>query len=610
MFPYAAAFIVAASAWAWGRRLRPLFRVPLEEWEAAGLAFLLGFGVLGYGIFALGWSGVLEPWWLWLWAGTPALLHAVSRPVGVSRLRIAAAGGWKAWSALPAFEKVLATVSAACLGLYFLAAGAPPVTPDVVSYHLALPKIYLQQGRISFIPHINSSEWPALLNMLFMPALSAGAPQAAQILHGFLGLLLVLWTHRVGRRYGNSWIAWTAVALLVTTPVYKILAVSALVDLAAGLYGSAALYAFWRWTETRRNPWLFLTGALAGLMGAVKLTGVLWLGVLGILWLAWRDWRGEKWRPVLTEAAIFLGPFVCLMLPWLIRSWWDTGNPLWPNLYGVFGGKYWDAAQAERWARLGSGENLGGSWWGESVLIKAKGLIFPEGGAAVFRGPFIAAFAAALAWRRGKLLPKRPRGFLAAVSLYLAVYLVLLPESLRYLTPILPLMALGLAAGLHDLYRKGGAARWAACGLIVLMAAFRFPGREDRLAEKARVVLGLMPQEEYLTRSLDVYPASRLINAALGPGDRVLLLNNRKGFYIDRDYVWGNPADQAYVHYGGLRNLEDLLDRWRAKGITHVLIEGEQIAWPADGWAVVGEFFRAASRAGSAGGYHLYRLPT
>jgi hypothetical protein len=82
-------------------------------------------------------------------------------------------------------EKILIVVLAAGLFLGFAADGAPPLAHDALAYHLALPKLFWREGRLTFFPWNNASAWPHLLHFLYLPGVAFGVPQTAQFIHGF-----------------------------------------------------------------------------------------------------------------------------------------------------------------------------------------------------------------------------------------------------------------------------------------------------------------------------------------------------------------------------------------------------------------------------------------
>ena len=70
----------------------------------------------------------------------------------------------------------------------------------------------------------------------------------------------------------------------------------------------------------------------------------------------------------------------------------------------------------------------------------------------------------------------------------------------------------------------------------------------------------------------DIYRASKFINANLPENSRILLFRDTRGFFLDRDYVWGDPLFQVYINYSKLKNEDDFYKELKSIGITHILV--------------------------------------
>ncbi len=73
------------------------------------------------------------------------------------------------------------------------------------------------------------------------------------------------------------------------------------------------------------------------------ISAVIPLGLLAVV----DCWRARSIAPVL---AYLLG-WSMVMAPWLARNVVDTGNPVYPLGYHVFGGRHWDEAREAQWSR-------------------------------------------------------------------------------------------------------------------------------------------------------------------------------------------------------------------------------------------------------------------
>ena len=67
----------------------------------------------------------------------------------------------------------------------------------------------------------------------------------------------------------------------------------------------------------------------------------------------------------------------------------------------------------------------------------------------------------------------------------------------------------------------------------------------------------------------------REINALVGPGGRVLLVADNRGYYLDADYMQGDPPEQGVLDYASASGPEELRRRLGEWGITHVAVSRE-----------------------------------
>jgi len=266
------------------------------------------------------------------------------------------------------FERALAAFIALALVLGGLVALTPPIAWDAQTYHLVIPKIALEQGRIAAPPDIVYFSFPSLGEMLFLAAMLLKGDIAAQVVH-FVFLLLTLGAvFAFAWRDFNARVAWLACAILVAVPSLLVVSMWAYVDAMLAFYAFASFYA-WRIAYERRDArWFALAGAFAGLAMGIKYTAVIVPIALVVVWLA-RDLVEQRAlrltadrRPLtasclpppasrlpLTAYWLLLTAFAA---PWYLRNGFFTGNPFYPF---VFGGKYWDAFRAEWFSRFGTG---------------------------------------------------------------------------------------------------------------------------------------------------------------------------------------------------------------------------------------------------------------
>ena len=246
-----------------------------------------------------------------------------------------------------------------------LAAALPPTDFDVREYHLGGPKEFFLDGRIHFLPHNVYTSFPFLTEMLSLSAMTL----RGDWFRGAIAGQLVLWAFYpltglavfcVGRRLFGAAAGWIAAAVYVTTPWAYRIGVVAYAEGGLTAFTALTLLAFVIAADRlRAGPApaaALLTGLLAGSGMACKYPGVLQVVLpfgAALLYAAWNAVPTTPPAPLprLRVRGALLGAAVPYALgvaltagPWLLKNLCETGNPVYPLLWSLFGGVDWDAA--------------------------------------------------------------------------------------------------------------------------------------------------------------------------------------------------------------------------------------------------------------------------
>jgi hypothetical protein len=359
-----------------GRRSLRLLRLEIAEpWERGFFALVLGLGALTYLPFALFALGLGTPPIL---VGALLLLGLALLPEEVRVVRGALRGvtqSLSAWRAHgPAWTWLLVLALAPLLLVTFLRALCPPTDPDGLSYHLTAPLRYLHEGRFVYMPSFLHVHWPLGIEMLFAIGLAFDAHYAAGLIQYCLGLLLLLGTYLFGKRIASAEVGWLSACLLLGGIRGQM--TMAYIDLGLSLFTLACVYAFtigWQtlpaaasvreeWGTAGPSPqdrgrWWLLSALLAGFAATSKLPGVLTIGILTLMTflMLWGAWTGEPtpggptrlafaWPAAVRTLAVGL----LIVIPWFVRCWVLTRDPVYPYFWSLFGARDWDAAAQKR----------------------------------------------------------------------------------------------------------------------------------------------------------------------------------------------------------------------------------------------------------------------
>ncbi len=370
------AAIILAGAWALGHLLLRAIKPPLPSRSTERTVFAFGLGLAGLSLLVLG-CGLAG------WLSRPLLGGVIAVCVvaeAVLRWRRNTAAGTKQRSvnregeapAEPhALRNVCIVAVAPFLLVMLLGAMLPSFDFDVKEYHLQGPKEFYQQGRITFLPHNVYTSFPFLTEMLSLLAMVLrddwyrGALAGKAVLMCFAPLT-ALALYAAGRRWFSPAVGWLAATVHLTTPWTYRISIIAYVEGGLSFYLFAALLAVMiaaaKTAEgTTSSRQFLLAGLLAGSAMACKYPAVLTVVIpMGaavcaapfVLKLA-----ESRVRTALVSLGVFTLGVLLAIGPWLLKNSLQTGNPVYPLLYSVFGGEDWDDALDAKWRAGHSPDN-------------------------------------------------------------------------------------------------------------------------------------------------------------------------------------------------------------------------------------------------------------
>lgn len=449
---------------------------------------------------------------------------------------------------------------------------------DVLEYHLAVPKAYLEQGRVSFMPNNVYASFPLNAEMLWllMMALGGDAVDAVFMVQG-VNVGLALLTVAAAWLVGLTWSPRAGVAagvLAATCPWLTYLAGIAFVEPGMLAMGMAALAALLRTGQTNRRAvgYAGAGGLLAGLACGFKYTAVPLIAaplVLVLLLAGPASWAR------LRALAIYGAACLLAFAPWLVRNLVDTGNPVFPLAYSVFGARpgLWDDALQSRWERAHASAEA------ERTERPWIGRVFDRTLGDLRTGPLLWALAVVGAVGRRD---RRTWALIAMAACQLAVWGAATHLFARFaVVLLLPLVALA-AGGIH---RPWLASRGSLlCGLLVLAAAANLYHIGTLYYHHTRVGPAKTPITAYGQVGWFVegqWPGMQhvgLVNALQGRAN-VLLVGEARSYYFRR------PCEYAVVfnHHPlgeAARQIADdhqLMDWLRDRGTTHLLFHWDEL---------------------------------
>ncbi len=524
--------------------------------------------------------------------------------------------------------KSLASVAIALFLLAMLLGSLlPPTDFDVKAYHLTGPKEYFLNGRITFLEHNVYTNFPFLTEMLCLLGMVLrqdwyrGALAGQAVLMGFAPLAgLALFC--AGRRWFGNAVGWLAATIFLTTPWTYRLAIIAYVEGALSCYLFLALFAVLLAIELVSWRLFVVAGLLAGSAMACKYPGlvsvVIPLGAVVTI-CAYRRGAGrsnlkmggddsvsgasdmtppilnlEHPTPSVLKALLAFGVGVTIAIgPWLLKNIVETGNPVYPLAYGLFGGRDWDAASHAKWRAGHSPSTYAVSDLAEKFIdVTAK---------ADWLSPLLFAFAP-LAWAYGTMISqiqipnsKFQTHLIRWLSLYVAYLFAqwwLLTHRIdRFWVPLIPVVALLAAVGIKWCERKLW--RWASGALLGLSVLFNLGfittplcGFSAYLSDLDKARDGAESTAEGIHFLNQLHDANKLpVNATvLCVGEAQVFDARPRVIYntvfdqpIFRDWLAERPAGDVPDGEWPLRSIEDVKRKFESHGVTHVLVNWQEL---------------------------------
>ena len=510
--------------------------------------------------------------------GLALLLSAISLFYWIARLRRFPLGPMPSVSR-PQVEQVLLTLPlVVVLTVLFVVTLRPVLAADSSSYQLTVPKLWAASHGFREIPYNVYSNWPLGINLLFGLALRLKDHMLAKLVHYLFGLGVLAALYCFGRRQRDGLTGLLAAVLFLANPVVVFEMCEAYVDIAYSLFFLLSFWFIHEYAGARRNDRrvLLMAGISGGILGGIKLTAAVALVCLSVSFLL-TQWRGQRVRAGLKDfALLFALPCAVLIVPWWIKSWYYTGNPVYPFLYDVFGGKDWSSALAERHYAWHQSIGMGRGFI-DYVLLPARAILLGKLGPARFDGALCPLW---IVWVPLAVVGARKDTVvrhLLLVVLAVFVFWAATSQQMRFLIPVLPLLSLATALSIADLTAAvADPRRRRALSVAVCLAAVGALGvsAADRAGPCLQLLSAYREHGEGV-KKFGVKCVFRFIDERL-PGDaRIMFLNTNGGFFCERDYI----ADSFYAasHMNEIlreaATPDELSAVFRAHGITHVLLK-------------------------------------
>lgn len=411
-------------------------------------------------------------------------------------------------------------------GINLLGALSPEVGFDALWYHLTLPKLYLEAGRIYYVSGglLYYSEMPRLAEFLYIPLIKLAGDTGPHILSWLSGIGIAVIIYKISRKYLDPTTSLLSTCLFYTTPLVGWQSGSAYVDLIRTFFEVLAFYL----VIDRRFIWA------AVVMGFAASTKTLALGSIPILAII--SFLHSK--RIITPFIIIIIPLL-IAFPWFLSAYNNTGFPFYPIGAGVLDNTH--------------SPNL--DFWNLPKLFHDYvGLfLFPTD----LISPIYLFFIPFLFFLSGSRPKKTFNLFITYFVLaFLLWYFIPHTGGGRFILPYLPVVS--VLIGLTVFWQKYRLLKIFLTSLILASILVNVFYRTAAISRNLPYLLGRETKEEFLCKRLD-FKTSVFVDCdgffkkTIKPTDLVLVKNLHNLYYINFPFVhetWFNGEKYNYVLSG------------------------------------------------------------
>ena len=498
---------------------------------------------------------------------------------------------------------VLILILVVCIG--FLAA-VPPTSRDALTHHLAIPKIYIQQGGMIELPYIPHSYYPMNLDLLYLIPLYFGNDILPKYIHFLFALFTAALLYWYLKKRLSTLYAVFAALFFLSLPVIVKLSITVYVDLGLVFFSTAALIMLLLWAESKyKVKYLLLSAFACGLALGTKYNGlvVLFLLTLFTPFLYLRTERGIKYAQAkaIGYAGLFLLVALTVFSPWMIRNAIWTGNPIFPLYNRTFNGQATATEDAEdvpaeirkrvqyqvgHWNHFAIRRMMFKESWAQIALIPLR--IFFQGQdnkPQFFDGklnPLLLILSLVAIFSINRIPSgQRPdlKYFAVFIGLFILISFLRTSIRIRYIAPVIPPLVILSAFGFRQLEQRFFIGRNRLPMVRVVLSAIvigaigfniHYVMNQFRVVEPFKYISGQVSRDDYITQYRPEYPLIVYANQHFADSQTILaLFMGNRIYYSDRKMVSGETwfTQMGYE----AKSASDMQERLYHRGYTYIL---------------------------------------
>jgi len=404
----------------------------------------------------------------------------------------------------------------------YLWATAPAVRWDAMSYHVAVPQIYINHQAMVEVPESAQAYWAHYAEMAYTFGMLLGGQPLPGWMHLFTGITSAALTGLLGARLVNGRVGLIATLLFISLPLVNYEIGTAYMEGFTTLFVLAMLFSGFNWVRYRSIRWLIAAGIFSGFALGLKLNAAPFVAAFFILIIIYLIGSKASLNVLIYSVVSVSVPVILLWAPWLIRDALWTGNPIFPNYNWLFNSPKWGT---QGLFAVGDSTNkivefLKIPW---DLVMNTSKYYHEAPGGVLLSLPWIA-----FPWflltpetldkaRKNRLLIILGYAITSTMLLFSIVFHV------RYLMPVYPLMAILAAANIVVFTRFIKTSRYTVVAVVagallaigyLLSSQASILIRMPTLGERypCRYGLGLENKQDFLNRALPFYPVFQYLD--------------------------------------------------------------------------------------------------
>jgi len=315
-----------------GQNLFSFFKIETNTFENFLFSSGIGFGIISYTT---------------LFAGFLGLYYSIYFKIFFFILLI-----FSLWKFKPEFnfsflntykfsinEIILITLFIFLLIFNFIITLTPENFYDALVYQLSVPNLYIINHKITPMDYLMHSNFPLNINMLYTFSLLINNEILARFIHFYLTLLSALTIFAIGKRFYNLTTGLIASIIYYSIPIVLVNSWGCGNDAGLSYFFAISILAFLIWLEKNDNPAFYLSAIFIGLTISSKYTTLTLLFVINIItFIHLIKNQIPNYEKI---KKIFIYNFIAFLfiLPYLVKNYLFTGNPVYPFLFKILGGE-------------------------------------------------------------------------------------------------------------------------------------------------------------------------------------------------------------------------------------------------------------------------------